>query len=260
MKMLFPCDIHLLFGWPVLITPAGFTGSLSGPSDKDCVVLLHGLARTRHSMKRMAAALEKAGYRVINAGYPSRKFAIEHLAMQAIPEALRRCRTAPCTSIHFVTHSMGGILLRCYLSRQSIEELGRTVMLSPPNHGTEAVDALRNNMFFRWVNGPAGQQLGTGPDGIAASLGAVHYPVGIITGNVHAFFDAWLAGRISDEHDGKVSVQSARIEGMSDFLVLPYPHGCVMNKEAVISQTLHFLREGAFMHPAAPPPGSFHRN
>jgi triacylglycerol lipase len=250
------CSFHSrrLIGRRAPITPAAQADTAGRPSEKDCVVLLHGLARTHRSMNTMASALEEAGYRTINMDYPSRKCAIEHLAMQTIPEALKRCRAASCDTIHFVTHSMGGILLRCYLSRQPIEKLGRVVMLSPPNHGSEAVDALRNNSWFRWLNGPAGQQLGTGPDGIVAGLGAVQCPVGVITGNVHALFDIWLSKRIPGEDDGKVSVQSARVEGMSDFLVLPYSHTFIMNKKQVAAQTLHFLRHGSFIHPMTTDP------
>jgi triacylglycerol lipase len=244
-----PLTFHYrsLTGRLARITPAGQAAKASGSSNNDCVVLLHGLARTHRSMNTMAAALEEAGYRPINMDYPSRKFTIERLAMHAIPEALRRCRAAACETVHFVTHSMGGILLRYYLSHRPIEKLGRAVMLSPPNHGSEAVDALRNSGWFRWLTGPAGQQLSTGPDGITAGLGAVQCPVGIITGNVHTFFDTWLSNRIPGEDDGKVSVQSARVEGMSDFLVLPYAHAFIMNRKQVVAQTIHFLRQGSFM-------------
>lgn len=258
MKALFPFFNRSSIGRLVPTTSAGQAGAASMHPSKACVVLLHGLGRTRRSMRTMAAALERAGYRPINMDYPSRKSEIEHLAMQAIPDALRRCRAMPCDTIHFVTHSMGGILLRYYLSRRPIGKLGRVVMLSPPNHGSEAVDVLRNHRWFRWFIGPAGQQLGAGTDGIAARLGAVQCPVGVITGNVHVFFDTYLSNRIPGEDDGKVSVQSARLEGMSDFLILPYAHAFIMNKKPVVAQTIHFLRRGSFMRPvtAGSPPES----
>ncbi|RJQ66306.1 MAG: alpha/beta fold hydrolase [Desulfobacteraceae bacterium] len=220
--------------------------SVTSRPDQACVVLLHGLARTHRSMHKMAAALQQAGYRTFNMDYPSREFTIEHLAMQVIPEALRQCRSTSCNTIHFVTHSMGGILVRYYLSQHPIERLGRVVMLSPPNQGSEAVDALRENAFFRWFNGPAGRQLGTGPEDIGASLGPVDYPVGVITGNVHAFFDHWLANIIPGADDGKVSVQRAKVEGMSDFLALSCSHAFIMNQAEVIAQTLYFLENGSF--------------
>jgi triacylglycerol lipase len=220
-------------------------------SGRACVILLHGLARTHRSMHKMAAALEQSGYRTINMDYPSRKASIEHLALQVIPEALQQCSAPSCETIHFVTHSMGGILLRYYLSHRPIERLGRVVMLSPPNKGSEVVDAMRGRPLFKWYNGPAGQQLGTGPDGLPASLGPVDFPLGVITGDAHAFYDTRLSNIIPGPDDGKVSVKSAQVEGMHDFLVLPYSHSFIMSKIQVILQTRHFLAHGSFIHPHA---------
>jgi pimeloyl-ACP methyl ester carboxylesterase len=211
-----------------------------------CVVLLHGLARTSRSMEPMAAALSSAGYRTVNIDYPSTEKPIEDLAMTALPEGIRQCRQANVTQIHFVTHSMGAMLLRYYLSQRQVPELGRAIMLSPPNQGSEVADQLRDTFLYRWYNGPAGQQLGTGEDGIAARLPAVDYPVGIITGHVHRFFDAFFSEMIPGEDDGKVGVERARVEGMTDFLPLPYGHTFIMEEEEVIDQVLYFLKYGRF--------------
>lgn len=211
-----------------------------------CVVLLHGLGRTADSMDDMAEALEEAGFATINLDYPSRDFPIEKLAMDTIPQGIRYCRSNGSGPLHFVTHSMGGILLRYYLTRAPIENLGRVVMLSPPNQGSEVVDALKDNPLYRWYNGPAGQQLGTGPDDFVAGLGPVNFPVGVITGNTHAFFDGWLSDLIQGEDDGKVSVERAKVAGMADFLVLPYSHPFIMEKKEVIFQTIHFIHHGVF--------------
>lgn len=215
---------------------------------ESCVVLLHGLARTYRSMESMATALEAAGYRVFNMDYASRQYPIEQLALQVIPEALDQCRSARCSTIHFVTHSMGGILLRYYLSEHAIAEMGRVVMLSPPNQGSEAADYLRDSKLYQWFNGPAGAQLITGPQGITATLGPVDYPVGVITGNEHSFFDWWLSDIIPGEDDGKVSVERAAVSGMTDFLVVPYAHPFIMDEKEVIEQTLHFLKHNRFHH------------
>jgi len=123
-------------------------------------------------------------------------------------------------------------------------------MLSPPNQGSEAADGLRDWELYEWFNGPAGQQLITGPEGVPGQLGPVDYPVGIITGNRQAFFDAWLSDLFPGEHDGKVSVERAKVEGMSDFLVLPYSHPFIMDADPVIAQALHFLRQGRFQRSA----------
>jgi hypothetical protein len=119
-------------------------------------------------------------------------------------------------------------------------------MLSPPNRGSEAADHLRDSVLYAWLNGPAGQQLRTGPEGLPEQLGPVTFPLGIITGNRHSFFDAWLSEVIPGADDGKVSVERARVEGMDDFLVLPYSHPFIMNADEVIVQTVHFLELGRF--------------
>ena len=215
---------------------------------KACVVLLHGMGRTSRSMEPMAEALRSAGYRICNVDYPSREYSVQELSRSVVPEALLACRSTGAETVHFVTHSLGGLVVRFYLEKHAIPELGRIVMLSPPNQGSEAADALKDNFLYRWFNGPAGQQLGTGPDGIPARLGPVRVSVGVITGNEHAFFDEWLSEIIPGADDGKVSVRRAQVEGMDDFLVLPYSHPFIMEKEEVISQTLHFLTHGRFRH------------
>ncbi|MEA3274910.1 MAG: alpha/beta hydrolase [Pseudomonadota bacterium] len=210
------------------------------------MILLHGLGRTSRSLNNMADAVQAAGFSAVNLDYPSRKKTIQELASETIERGLSRCAQMPARAIHFVTHSMGGILVRYYLNRHRPENLGRVVMLSPPNHGSEAADHLRDSALYAWFNGPAGQQLVTGPEGLPEQLGPVDFPLGIITGNQHSFFDAWLADVIPGTDDGKVSVERAKVEGMADFLVLPYSHPFIMNAEEVIEQTLHFLRRGHF--------------
>jgi pimeloyl-ACP methyl ester carboxylesterase len=217
------------------------------------VILLHGLGRTSRSLNKMAEALRAAGFSPMNLDYPSRSNTIEELATETIERGLERCAQLQAGSVHFVTHSMGGILVRYYLSRHRPRNLGRVVMLSPPNRGSEAADHLRDSVLYAWLNGPAGQQLRTGPEGLPEQLGPVTFPLGIITGNRHSFFDAWLSEVIPGADDGKVSVERARVGGMDDFLVLPYSHPFIMNADEVIEQTLHFLEFGRFR---ARPPAS----
>jgi len=216
------------------------------PAAGECVVLLHGLGRTHRSMSRLAQAAQAVGYKTVNLDYASRGKTIEALAAEVVPAALKRCGDAHAWPVNFVTHSMGGIVVRYYLEKHRVSELGRVVMLSPPNQGSEAADALRDDTIYKWWNGPAGQELGTGPDGIAARLGPVNYPVGIITGTVHTFYDAQRARLIPGPNDGKVSVERAKVSGMSDFLALPVTHTFIMNDGDVVSQVLHFLQHGRF--------------
>ena len=240
--------------WPALLVVLFFTaactvsgeGSSAPQGRPECVVLLHGLGRTAASMEELEEALRQAGYVTANIDYPSRSESITALSTRVVAEGIGRCRKRGAERIHFVTHSMGGILVRLYLSRERPEELGRVVMLSPPNQGSEVADELRDNPVYQWFNGPAGQELGT--EGLPARLGPVDYPVGIITGNEAALWDLWFSRLIPGEDDGKVSVESARLEGMRDFLVVPYTHTFIMSREEVIEQVLHFLRTGRFRH------------
>ena len=213
----------------------------------ECVVLLHGLARTNRSMQKIETALKKNGYHVCNCNYPSRKKPIELLSQATIEQAIDHCiENHQAERIHFVTHSMGGILIRFYLARHDINNLGRVVMLAPPNAGSELVDRLSQSQLFNLISGPAGKQLGTDASSLPNSLGAVDYEVGIIAGNrsLNPFYSSLISG----ENDGKVSTQNARLEGMTDFIVLPYTHSFMMNRPQVIEETLYFLRQGRFEH------------
>ncbi len=213
----------------------------------ECVILLHGLARTNRSMLKIEKALKAIGYDVYNCKYPSRKKAIELLSETAIDAAVQHCREKHQPRyIHFVTHSMGGILIRFYLAQHQIDHLGRVVMLAPPNAGSELVDRLSKFQLFTLINGPAARQLGTDASSLPNSLGPVDYEVGIIAGNrsLNLLYSALIPG----ENDGKVSTQNTRLEGMTDFIVLPYAHSFMMNRPQVIEQTLNFLEQGRFDH------------
>jgi len=210
----------------------------------ECVILLHGLARTDNSMETLSKALNKTGYQTINVSYPSTKYRIEQLAQESISKALADCPQA--TKINFVTHSMGGILLRQYLSENTIENMGRTVMLGPPNKGSEIVDKLGEVPGFEFINGPAGMQLGTNDESIPNSLGAVDFELGIIAGT--RSFNPLLSSIIPKPNDGKVSVESSKVAGMTDHIELAVTHTFMMNKTDVIKHVIYFLKNGVFLN------------
>ena len=219
------------------------SAAAAGQHPKAGVVLLHGLARTHRSMRPLAAYLQRHGYPVVNVGYPSRRHPVEVLARIAIPPAVADLRRGGIDTIHFVTHSMGGLLLRSYLSSESLPELCRVVMLSPPNQGSEVVDHLGRYRWFRWLFGPAVAQLGTAPPAPPLCLAAPPCPVGIITGNRPAF---GLSRFFPGPGDGKVSVARAQLPGMADFLVVPYGHSWIMRHRSVLAQVVFFLENGRF--------------
>ena len=234
----FSIAVSIVFGFAVPL-PARASTAL-----QPCVILLHGLARSSSSMKKMEEALWESGYYVRNIEYPSTEKPVDELAAEVIPAAVESCNALGERPMHFVTHSMGGILIRYYLETNEIDNLGRIVMLSPPNQGSEVVDELSNMPGFGAINGPAGMQLGTKEDDVPSQLGPATFDVGIITGNRSINF--FLSAMIPGEDDGKVSIERAKLEGMSDFLVVPHSHPYIMKSKLVIGQVLYFLEHGRF--------------
>ena len=216
----------------------------SVPVLADCVIFLHGLARTAESLSDIAEAFERRGFVTENIDYPSRSQPVEQLAASAIERGITQCAVSSAEKIHFVTHSMGGILVRYYLSTVSMANIGAVVMLAPPNQGSEVVDNLKSAPGFKWFNGPAGTQLGTDKNSLPAKLGPVDYPVGVIAGN--RTFNPILSLFLPNPDDGKVSVERTKVEGMSDFVVIPVSHPFIMDDEEAISQAVNFIEQGRF--------------
>lgn len=214
---------------------------LEGVEKGECVILLHGLARSSVSFTIMELRLKWDGYSVVNVNYASKAGSIEELALSAISSGLK---AADGKRVHFVTHSLGGILVRHYLKNHKVENLGHVVMLGPPNKGSSVVDDWNNFPGFELVNGVAGRQLSTDEDSLPNRLGPVNFPLGIIAGsnNINPIFGQSFDG----PNDGKVSVESTLVEGMSDHIVLHVTHTFMMNDDAVYKQVLSFLQNKAF--------------
>jgi len=222
----------------------GFGHIVSETREQQCVILLHGLARSSRSMDKLEKKLTAVGYSVLNVDYEATKFTIDFLAERALTAVIDQQKERSPAQIHFVTHSMGGILVRYYLKHHKLPNLGRVVMISPPNHGAELVDRFKNVFFFKTLHGPAGGQLGTDDGSILSDLGPIDFELGVIAGNKS--FNPIYSWLIPGPDDGVVSVESTKIQGMTDFVVLPYSHTFIMKSDGVIDQIIHFLEKGFF--------------
>lgn len=207
------------------------------------VVLLHGIARTSRSLRKLERALQAAGFATLNLDYPSRTRPLEELVEDIHPAigGFGQTREGP---LHFVGHSMGGLLVRAYVAKHRPKRLARVVMLGTPNGGSEVADLLRGLALYRAFYGPAGLQLVTAAAPLAA-LPALDYPVGIVAGN--RFIDpiSWLF-ILPRPNDGRVSVQSTRLAGMADHVTIHASHTGLPSHPAAIAQTIAFLSEGRF--------------
>lgn len=214
-------------------------------STSECVVLLHGLARTSLSMELMGWALEDRGYLIANIDYPSREHRIEELAPMAVGQGIEACNeSGRAAAIHFVGHSLGGILVRQYFSENRIDNMGRVVMLGPPNQGSKAVDEFEGVPGFDWFGGVAGSQLGKGEDSIPRKLGTPDFEFAVIAGNQS--IDPVTSAFLDDPDDGRVSISDTKLDGMKDFRVVNASHAFIMQKTQVFMLVEEFLRTGSF--------------
>lgn len=208
----------------------------------DYVILIHGLNHTSKSMNKIAKALDDLRYSVLKFDYPSRKHSIDILSDCFLHEYIREHCVDKNKKIHFVTHSMGGIVLRRYLRDNTLNNLGRTVMIAPPNHGSEIATTLKDWYIFKFF-GPAGQQLCTGKKSYLNLLPKkVNFDVGVISGNKSINPLSYFL--IKKENDGIVSVSSTKVMGMQDHVILDASHFFILFNEETISNIVSFLSCG----------------
>lgn len=216
------------------------------PAEAQCdgVVLLHGIGVGAWTLKRLERTLKRHGFATLNLDYASRKKPLEALADDihlSIAGFAKQCGGR----VHFVAHSMGGLLTRVYIARHRPIRLGRVVMLGTPNGGSEVADLLKELSIYRAVFGPAGLQLTTVPDPVLAGLPSPDYEIGIIAGcrTIAPIASAFVLPR---PNDGRVSVASAKLADMSDHIVVKASHTGLPRHSVAIEQTVAFLHHGRF--------------
>ena len=215
----------------------------AGSSDEQCVILLHGLFRSALALKPMQWFLEREGYTTVNQSYPSLLYPIDELAEMAVSAGLQHCHGLGLSRVHFVTHSLGGILVRQYAAQRDIPGLERVVMLGPPNQGSQ-VAQYYGSLELPGPVPPAILELGLDAESVPRRLGPVRFDLGVIAGNLR--LSTWLPGFPDESSDGTVTVAEAVVPGMLDFLQMPVSHTFMIVNPLVMQQVAYFLQHGEF--------------
>lgn len=228
-----------------LISISLFNVNLAAESSNESVILLHGLGDVKLSMLKLENALKKEGYTTKNVGYSTTGETIESLSEKKLSSIVDKYRKIGFKKIHFVTHSMGGLIVRHYLQDHTLPTGSRIVMLSPPNHGSEVADHFQKSKFYQLIVGSVGQELAT-DSSILSELKPIVPEVGIIAGNKSS--NPYFSRMIPGEDDGRVAVDNTKLTEMKDFLVVPSTHLTIKYNDEVIKQTKFFLKNGKFIH------------
>ncbi len=212
-------------------------------AQKEYVVLLHGMFRTKFHMRKMAHYLEQQGYSVLNIGYSSRRHdiaALRDMIWHQIEE-----RDSKSATLHFVGHSMGGLIIRALLTKYNPPHLGRVVLIATPNKGSELADFLKSKWIYKKLAGPAGQQLVTDQESIKHLFDSVAYECGVIAGDLS--LEPISSLFIKGKDDGRVSVESTKLDGMKDHVTLRTTHAWLPTNKKAMRHVHHFLQRGFFM-------------
>ncbi len=218
---------------------------LNAESINESVILLHGLGDVKLSMLKVESALKDEGYITKNIGYSSIGETIESLAEKELSEIVEKYKKIGFDKIHFVTHSMGGLIVRYYLQDHTLPAGSRVVMLSPPNQGSEVADYFQESKFYKLIVGDVGQELTTDSN-VLSELKPIIPEVGIIAGNKSS--NPYFSKMIPGEDDGRVAVDNTKLTEMKDFIVVPSTHLTIKYNDDVIKQTVFFLKNGEFKH------------
>ena len=220
-----------------------------GPMKGPAVILIHGLLQSSKCMVQMGACVEKAGYTAVEFDYPSTQV--------SIPEAARYLNQLiqsldGIDEINFVTHSMGGLVVRAYTMEYADPRIKRLVMLGTPNQGAELADITHQYWILRTAAGPGARQLGTRTDGLIQKLPVPKFEFAVIAGSrgTPAGWNPLIPG----DDDGTVTVESTKLPGATDFATVNALHSRLLWNEEAHIQTINFLKNGRLRTEGEPQP------
>ncbi|WP_040506903.1 alpha/beta fold hydrolase [Leptospira wolbachii] len=212
-----------------------------GPS-QECIVLVHGYLRSSNHLRHLRDFLIQKGFYVVSIDYPSTTLSIQEIADSYLSSQISdHCQDK---KIHFVTHSLGGVIVRYYLKTNQIKNLGRVIMLAPPNQGSEIADLLSQFKFLNSFFGPILAQIKTDPSSFVHSLGLPNFEFAIITGDFT--LDPISSFIIPGIDDGRVSVSNTILENRKDFLIVERSHNYIMDAPEVQDAILTYIQIGRF--------------
>lgn len=212
--------------------------------NKEQVVLLHGLFRSASSMKKLEKFLLAEGYEVFNIDYTSTSGDIKSIALNVALQIKEAIDFSRSDKVHFVTHSLGGIVLRYIVQEGLLPMPGNVVMIAPPNHGATISDKMPRWKWLEKLLGSACFELGTDALSVPNQLKHFNAPLGIIAGSSSA--NPFWALITPKPNDSTVMVESTKLPEMLDHLEVPFVHSFLMNKKIVISQVAYFLQHRFF--------------
>ena len=204
----------------------------------ETIILLHGQGRTRLSMVILSKRFRSTGYQTANFPYNQTSDSLDEISDQLIGFIREKVKT---TSYHLIGHSLGNIIIRNAFREEYPAGLGKIVMLAPPNQPAHLAKLLTKNLIYRWFTGDSGQKLSE--EEFYRDLPAPTVPFGVIAG------DKGQSLTFSEPNDAVVTVESTKLEGMADWLLLHHGHTFIMNCKDTFEYCQHFIERGRFKQP-----------
>lgn len=196
----------------------------------DYVIVLHGYLRSYKSMQKICQFLDKKNFIVFNCDYRSTKYSIDIIANELLKKFITRFCTKKYKTIHFIGHSMGAVIIRKFLQDNPMLNLGKVVMISPPNHGSYIADILTKIPFSDYVFGPSLKQLSTTKNSFVNRLPNIKCDCGIITA----------------QYDWVVSQNSTMLVGADDYTEISATHYGILSNKRLPGLIYNFLSSSCF--------------